>query len=120
MLTSKGDFCKIVLSLQRGLDFSRFGGPRLDPKSTKNRFKNEVQDTIHPGISFSPILVDFGIQVGAKLGWKTDPKSHQKSNKKTIPTRTAPGGRLEASQKPLGARRSRWGGGRTKEEGGYR
>ena len=92
MLASKGDFYKIELSLQQGLDFSRCGGLSWKRKSTKNQFKKEVQDTTHPGIGFSPMLVDFGNQVGAKLGWKIDPKSHQKSNKKTIPTRKAPGG----------------------------
>ena len=66
-----------------------------------------MQNTMHPSIDFSPIFVDFWNQIRTKLGWKIDPKSHQKSNKKTIPTRKAPGGRLEASQKPLGARRSR-------------
>ena len=52
MLTSKGDFCKIELSLQRGLDFLCFGGLSWERKSTKNRFKREVQDTMHPGIVF--------------------------------------------------------------------
>ena len=37
MLTSKSDFLKIELSLQRGLEFSGFGGQSWKQKSIKNR-----------------------------------------------------------------------------------
>ena len=40
MLTSKGDFSKIKLWLQRGLDFLGSGGPSWEPKSIKNLAKN--------------------------------------------------------------------------------
>ena len=36
MLTSKDDFIRIVLSLQRGLDFSGSGGLSWEEKSTEN------------------------------------------------------------------------------------
>ena len=71
MLTLKDDFCKIVLSLQRGLDFSRFGGPSWEPKSIKNRSKNAIQDGMHLDIDFFTILMDFGTQ----LGMPNPPKS---------------------------------------------
>ena len=52
MLTWEGDFSKIVLWLQRGLDFSGSGGPSWEQKSIKNRSKNGVQDEMHLGIDF--------------------------------------------------------------------
>ena len=47
MLTSKSDFLKIELSLQRGLDFSGFGGRSWEQKSIKNRSENGIQDGMH-------------------------------------------------------------------------
>ena len=52
MLTSKDDFLRIVLSLQRGLDFSGSGGPSWEPKTIKNRSKNAIQDGMHLDIDF--------------------------------------------------------------------
>ena len=48
----EGDFSKIVLWLQRGLDFSGSGGPSREQTSSKNRSKNGVQDGMHLGIDF--------------------------------------------------------------------
>ena len=48
MLTWNADFSKIVLSLQRGLDFSDFRGRSWEQKSTKKR----AQDGKHLGIYF--------------------------------------------------------------------
>ena len=50
MFTWDGDFSKIVLWLQRGPDFSRFGGPSWEQKSIKERSKNGLQDEIHLSI----------------------------------------------------------------------
>ena len=52
MFTWEGDFSKIVLWLQRGLDFSGSGGPSWEQKSIKNRSKNGVQDGMYLGIDF--------------------------------------------------------------------
>ena len=52
MFTWEGDFSKIVLWLQRGLDFSGSGGPSWEQKPIKNRSKNGVQDGMHLGIDF--------------------------------------------------------------------
>ena len=82
MFTWKGDFSKIVLWLQRGLDFSGSGGPSWEQKSTKNRSKNGVQDGMHLGIDFSHISMDFGRQVGRQNGPKIDPKRHWKKDVK--------------------------------------
>ena len=60
MLTSKGDFSRIKLWLQRGLDFSGSGGPSWEPKSIKNRSKNAIQDGMHLDIDFLTIFMDFG------------------------------------------------------------
>ena len=40
----------------------------------KNRSKNGVKMGRHLGIDFSWILMDFGSQVGAKLGGKIEPR----------------------------------------------
>ena len=64
MFTWEGDFSKIVLWLQRGLDFSGSGGPSWEQKSIKNRSKNGIQDGMHLGIDFWMILLDLGCQVG--------------------------------------------------------
>ena len=71
MLTSKDDFLRIVLSLQRGLDFSGSGGPSWELNSIKNRSKNAFQDGMHVNIDFLTILMDFGTQ----LGMPNPPKS---------------------------------------------
>ena len=47
--------------------------PKIDP----NRSKKELNLGRHLGIDFSWILVDFGGQVGTKLGSKIDKKSIQ-------------------------------------------
>ena len=60
MLTSKDDFLKIVLSLQRGLDFSGSEGPNWERKSIKNLSKKEIQDGMHLDIDFLTILMDLG------------------------------------------------------------
>ena len=71
MLTSKDDFLRIVLSLQRGLDFSGSGGPSWELSSIKSRSKNAIQDGMHLDIDFLTILMDFGTQ----LGMPNPPKS---------------------------------------------
>ena len=60
MLTSKGDFSKIMLWLQRGLDFSGSWGQSWKPKSIKNRSKNAIQDGMHLDIDFLTIFMDLG------------------------------------------------------------
>ena len=60
ILTSKNDFLKIVLSLQRGLDFSGSGGPSWEPKSIKNQSRNAIQDGMHLDIDLLTIFTDFG------------------------------------------------------------
>ena len=46
MLTSKDDFFEIVLSLQRGLDFSRSGGASWEPKSMNvQKMQSEMECT---------------------------------------------------------------------------
>ena len=52
MFTWEGDFSKIVLWLQRGLDFSGSGGPSWEQKPIKDRSKSGVQDGMHLGIDF--------------------------------------------------------------------
>ena len=52
ILTWKGDFSKIVLWLQRGLDFSESGGPSWEEKPIKDRSKSGIQDGMHLGIDF--------------------------------------------------------------------
>ena len=47
---------------------------KIDPKSIKNRSKNEVNMGRPPGIHFSWILMDLGTQLGAKLGGKIEPR----------------------------------------------
>ena len=67
MFTWEGDFSKIVLWLQRGLDLSGSGGPSWEQKSIKKRPKNGLQDEIHLGIDFRTILMDFRHQVGGHV-----------------------------------------------------
>ena len=50
MFTWEGDFSKIVLWLQRGLDFSGSGDSSWEQKLNKNRSKNGVQDGMDLGI----------------------------------------------------------------------
>ena len=54
--------------------------PSWEPKPTKNRSKNGVQDGMHLGIDFLAILVDFGYQVGVKNRSKIDQKWHRKND----------------------------------------
>ena len=72
MFTWKGDFSKIVLWLQQGLDFSGSVGPSWEQTSTKNRLKNGAQDGMHLGIGFLLILVDFWSHVDEKRYRKND------------------------------------------------
>ena len=67
MFTWEGDFSKIVLCLQRGLDFSGSGGPSWEQKSVKEQSKKGLQDEIQLGIDFLRILMDFGHQVGCHV-----------------------------------------------------
>ena len=53
-----------------------------EPKSIKNRSKNEVNMGRHLGIDFSSILVDFGSQVGRQNRAKIDAKRHRKNDGK--------------------------------------
>ena len=46
------DVSKIVLWLQRGLEFSGSGGPSWEQKPIKDRSKSGVQDGMHLGIDF--------------------------------------------------------------------
>ena len=78
----RGRFFKIVLWLQRGLDFSGSGGPSWEFKLVKNRSKNEVNIGRHLGSDFSLILVGLGIQVGRQGGAKIDGKRHRKNDGK--------------------------------------
>ena len=80
MLTWKGDFSKIVLWLQRGLDFSGSGGRSWEEKPIKDRSKSGIQDGMHLGTDFVSILVVFGCQVGME----NPPKSIQKGIQKTM------------------------------------
>ena len=75
-------FWKIVLSLQRGLDFLGSGDPSGEQKSIKNRSKQEFNLGRHLGIDLWAILVDFGKQVGVK--------SIQKGIEKVMKKRRAP------------------------------
>ena len=78
----KAIFWKIVLSLQRGLDFLGSGGPSWEPRSIKNRSKNEVKMGRQLGIEFSSIFMDFGTQVGMQNRSKIDQKWHRKNDEK--------------------------------------
>ena len=72
--TSKGDFLK-----KQGFSLGKMILKVLGLKvGSKNRSKNEVMMARHLGIDFSWILIDFGGQVGAKLGSKIDQKSINK------------------------------------------
>ena len=71
-----------MLSLQRGLDFSRFGGPSWEPKSMNKQSKNEAKMGRHLGFDFSSILADFGRQVGTENRAKIDQKRHRKNDGK--------------------------------------
>ena len=82
MLTWKGNFAKMVLSLQRGLDFSDFGGRTWKQNSTKNQLKHGVQDGMHLGIDFCAMLVDFWSQIGKQSRPKIHPKRHRKNDAK--------------------------------------
>ena len=82
ILTWKGDFSKIVLSLQRGLDFSGSGGPSWEQKPIKDRSKSGVQDEMHLGIDFLSMLMEFWKQVGKQNLSKIDPKRHWKEDAK--------------------------------------
>ena len=92
MFNWEGDFSKIVLWLQRGLDLSGSGGPSWEQKSIKNRSKNGIQDGMHLGIDFSMILVDFGCQLGGKMDQKSIKNRIEKTMQKTKPfgTRLGP------------------------------
>ena len=78
MSTWKGDFSKIVLSLQQGFNFSSSVGPSWKQTSTENRSKNGAQDGMHLGIDCHSILVGFGVQVWVEKQLKTDVEKHQK------------------------------------------
>ena len=77
MLTSKGDFSRIVVSLQRGFVLQDQEGRSWDQKRTKNRSKNGVQDGMHLVIDVSSIFVDLGSQVGKENEAKIDIKKGQ-------------------------------------------
>ena len=91
MFTWEGDFSKIVLWLQRGLDFSGSWGP-----SIKNRSKNVVQDGMLLGIDLGAILVDFGSIVGRENRPKIDPKRHRKRDEKKKVTKIAKNSQQDA------------------------
>ena len=80
MFTWEGDFSKIVLWLQRGLDFSGSGGLSWEQKSIKNRSKNGIQDGMHLGIDFLMLLVDFWYHVKVESRAKIDQKRHRKND----------------------------------------
>ena len=114
--TSKGDFWKIVFSLQRGLDFSGFGGTSWEEKPIKNQTKNEVQDGMHLGIDFWRILVDLGCQVGRQNQPIIHPKRHRKNNAKKKGTKMANNTLHEPTPPIEGGGPEPWGGGRGREK----
>ena len=61
-----------MLSLQRELDFSGFGGRSCKQKSSKNLSKNETEKGLYFGINFLSIFLDFLSQVGL-LGASWEP-----------------------------------------------
>ena len=65
----------IFVFLKKNHDFEGSGGRSWEQKSIKNLSKKEVNMRRHLGIDFSSIFVDFGSQVGAKLGGKMEPRS---------------------------------------------
>ena len=82
MWTSNGEFSKNLVFPKENNVFWHQMGPSWEPKPTKNRSKNGVQDGWHLGIDFSWILIDFGRQVGRETGAKIDPKRHRKTMRK--------------------------------------
>ena len=83
MFTWEGDFSKIVLWLQRGLDFSGSGGlgAKIDQK-----MESKMECIL------ASIFGRFCWILGAKLGGKIHQKSHRKNDAKTKPfgTRLGP------------------------------
>ena len=74
-------FEKTLFFLRKNNDFEGSGGRSWEPKSIKNRSKNEVNIGRHLGIDFSSILVDLGRQVGTQNRAKRHQKRHQKRMK---------------------------------------
>ena len=80
---SNTDFLKKTLfSLRKNNDFEGSGDRSWDPKSIKNQSKIHLNLGRPLDVDFSSILVDFGSQDGAKLGWKIDKKSFKKGHEK--------------------------------------
>ena len=88
MFTWDGDFSKIVLQLQRGLDFSGSGDLSWEQTSIKNLSKVGIQDSI----ILASIFERFCWILGTKLKRKIDQKSIKKTMQKTKPfgTRLGP------------------------------
>ena len=80
-------FQKTLFFLRKNKVFLDQMGPSWQPKPTKNRSKNRVQDGWHLGIDFSWILVDFWGQVRKQNDAKIDLKRHRKTMQKTAETR---------------------------------
>ena len=93
-------FEKTLFFHRKNNDFEGSGGRSWNPKSIKNRSKNEVMMGRHLNIVFSWMLVDFEGQVGAMLGSKIDQNSIQEGIEKRMRKRRRLGGVLEASWGP--------------------
>ena len=98
-------FSKIVLPLQRGLDFWDSGVRSWEPRSIKNRSKNEFNMGRHLGIDFKSILMDFGTQLGIPNGPKIDPRRIKEDIEKTKEITVARRGGEHQSRGLEGSRR---------------
>ena len=73
-------FKQTLFFLRKNHDFRDPIGPSWEQKPSKNRTRNEAQNTLHLSIDFLVILFGFGYQVGAKLALKSNKiRSHKQS-----------------------------------------
>ena len=107
MLSSKGVFLKKPCF---SVGKIRFFDIQWVEVGSKNRSKNGIQDGVHLGIDFRPILVDSGSQVGRENGVKINPKRHRNNDAKKKGTKAprrvqariqGPGSRPGSREDPL-------------------
>ena len=84
MVTSKGDFSKILLPLQRGLDFRDSGAEVGSNNRSKIDQKTAPKMECILASIFEAILVDFWYQVGMENRPKIDQKRHRKNDWKKM------------------------------------